>query len=161
MQALIDLLSPCFWVGEYGKPNPVLVGISPSNPMFDMCRDMHVITGGKFSRFFFPIENQPGATFQQEDPFVFILIIPRIIRRAMTPGNNVFNTHAFAFKQNLGELPGNIRGNVLKLGSMVSISRHTFHFGTREAFRMARDSSHDPIPFHSGPAGYGSARPFC
>ena len=71
-----------------GQPDTGLAGLQ--HTMAHMLRQQQTLAA--FQGYFTAIvKAQPGGAFQQQDPFVFFLIVPLAFRRHMAPGDDALH----------------------------------------------------------------------
>ena len=89
-----------------GQPNCRFVRRCPFDSMFSVGWNVHKIAGLHFHNAVFELKSR--CTFQNNHPFMFILVIPEAIWTGMSVGNYPFNSNVGSFEQFCKKLVGKV-----------------------------------------------------
>ena len=98
------------------QSNGLYAAFGPLDPVAQMRRDMQGIPGAHYPYARFSREPKTRAPFQEENPFMGLLIVPISGRRGLPVGDDSFQPEVLRFEENFDDLlrnePRNVRKNI-------------------------------------------------
>jgi hypothetical protein len=93
---------------KHRQPNRRLIWTGPFNPMSLMGWNQNMIADLEMNRFFRTFDQKFRVTFQNNDPFGVLLIVPKSFWTGLTMRNNSFYSGALTFRSGFDDFFGEI-----------------------------------------------------
>ena len=88
---------------KHGQPNGWFVGRCPLDPVLLVSWDEEVIARVHAERFAVTFKEQFGLAFQNRDPFVLVLVVPKAIRTGLARRDDSLDADVRGFRENFNE----------------------------------------------------------
>ncbi len=98
----------------HGQPDRVASGFGPLDPVLEAGLDVQIIARFQDENPILPLYPQTGASRDQQDKFVLLLIVPEPFRRGLPPGDDPFDPDLSSRAQSLHKFFRKLPGDLFK-----------------------------------------------